>query len=166
MPSSEDDAALLAGAPGARLMQLLFLAFAVIAGMTSTLQSGSNAMLQKGLHAPLWAAAIVSAITTLAALAVAVGVGERLPSLDEIARTPRLAWAGGLFGLCFVLATIYASPKLGAGLFIALIVTSSTVTSLLLDHFGLMGFAVREAHVGRILGGLLMIAGVALVAAF
>jgi transporter family-2 protein len=147
-------------------MQLLFILFAVVAGMTSTLQSGSNAMLQKTLHAPLWAAAIVSVITLLASLAAALVAGERLPSVGEMANVPWLAWAGGLFGLCFVLATIYASPRLGAGLFIALIVTASTVISLALDHFGLMGFAVRQAHLGRIVGALLMIAGVALIAAF
>jgi transporter family-2 protein len=147
-------------------MQLLFIVFAVVAGLTSTLQSGSNAMLQKTLHAPMWAAAIISAITLVASLAAALIAGERLPSAGEMANVHWLAWAGGLFGLCFVLATIYASPKLGAGLFIALIVTASTVTSLLLDHFGLMGFAVREAHLGRIAGGLLMVAGVAMIAAF
>lgn len=134
--------------------------------MTSTLQSGSNAMLQKTLHAPLWAAAIVCAVTLVASLAAALVAGEKLPSLGEMTNVHWLAWVGGLFGLCFVLATVYASPKLGAGLFIALIVTASTVTSLLLDHFGLMGFAVREAHLGRIAGGVLMIAGVALIAAF
>jgi len=147
-------------------MQALFILIAIFAGMTSTLQSGSNSMLQKTLHAPLWAAALVSAITLVASVAVALAARERLPSVGEMSNVHWLAWAGGLFGLCFVLATIYASPKLGAGLFIALIVTASTVTSLLLDHFGLMGFAVREAHLGRIAGGLLMIAGVALIAAF
>ena len=75
-------------------------------------------------------------------------------------------WLGGLFGLCFVLATVFASPKLGAGLFVALIVTFSTVTSLILDNYGLMSFDVHQAGVGRIVGGLLMIAGVACIAAF
>ena len=37
---------------------------------------------------------------------------------------------------------------------------------LLLDHFGLMGFSVHPAGWGRITGGLLMIAGVALIARF
>ena len=147
-------------------MPALFALFAVLAGMTSTLQSGSNAMLQKTLHAPLWAAAIISAITLLASVLVALLAGERMPSVGEMANVPWLAWVGGLFGLCFVLATIYASPKLGIGLFTALIVTASTLTSLLLDHFGLMGFAVREAPLGRIAGGVLMIVGVALIAAF
>lgn len=55
--------------------------------------------------------------------------------------------------------------ELGAGLFVGLIVTSSTVTSLLLDHFGWLGFAVHPTGFGRIAGALLMVAGVSLIAA-
>jgi bacterial/archaeal transporter family-2 protein len=144
----------------------LFALIAVLAGMTSALQSGSNQMLQKSMAAPLWTVAIVSAITLLASLPLPLLVGEKTPQGAVFAQTPWWAWLGGLFGLCFVLATVYASPKLGAGLFVGLIVTASTVTSLLLDHFGWMGFDVHQAGFGRIVGGLLMIAGVSLIAAF
>jgi transporter family-2 protein len=145
-------------------MPILFILFAAIAGVTSALQSGSNNMLQKSLTAPLWTVSIVSAITLVASLLVALLAGERLPTAGTITHAPFGAWLGGVFGLCFVLATVYASPKLGAGLFVALIVTASTVTSLLLDHFGLMGFDIHRAGAARIVGGLLMIGGVALVA--
>lgn len=147
-------------------MQIVFILFAIAAGMTSTLQSGSNNMLQKSLSAPLWSVAIVSVITLVASLLLAVIAGERLPTAGTLAQTPWWGWAGGLFGLCFVAATVYASPKLGAGLFVALIVTASTVTSLLLDHFGWMEFAVHRAGLGRLAGAALMIGGVALIAAF
>jgi transporter family-2 protein len=40
------------------------------------------------------------------------------------------------------------------------------VTSIVLDHFGWVGFERHAASLWRILGGLLMVAGVALVAAF
>jgi transporter family-2 protein len=47
-----------------------------------------------------------------------------------------------------------------------MIVTASTVTSLILDHFGLMRFVVHQANIGRVMGALLMLAGVALVAIY
>ncbi len=147
-------------------MMLIFALIAIAAGMTSTLQSGSNQTLQKSLGAPLWTVVLVSAVTLAAALPLPLLLGERWPQVAAIARAPWWAWIGGLFGLGFVLATVYASPKLGAGLFVALIVTASTVTSLALDHFGWMGFAVHRAGLGRILGALLMIAGVGLISAF
>jgi transporter family-2 protein len=147
-------------------MQFLFLLFAIVAGMTSALQSGANNTLQKSLNTPLWTVAIVSMVTMATSLVLAIGAGERFPSGSTMAQTPWWAWIGGLFGIVFVLATVFASPKLGAGVFVALIVTASTVTSLVLDHFGLMSFDVHPAGIGRIAGALLMVAGVALVAYF
>ena len=147
-------------------MQFLFALIAIGAGVTSALQSGSNQMLQKSLATPLWTVAIVSAVTLTASLAIVIVAGERLPQGNAIGSAPWWAWIGGLFGVAFVLATVYASPKLGAGMFVALIVTASTTTSLILDNFGWMGFDVHKAGIGRIAGGLLMAAGVALIAAF
>jgi transporter family-2 protein len=147
-------------------MPFLFALIAIAAGVSSTLQSGSNQMLQKSLSAPLWSVSIISAVTLLASLTFPLLAGERIPHPAMIAATPWWAWIGGLFGIGFVLATVYASPRLGAGLFIGLIVTTSTITSLVLDHFGWMGFDVHAAGAGRIVGALLMIAGVALIAAF
>lgn len=147
-------------------MNIFFVAFAALAGVTSALQSGSNNTLQKGLGAPLWTIAIVSGTTLALSLIAAVVGRDRFPDVSAISSVPWWGWIGGAFGTFFVFATVYASPKLGAGLFIALIVTCSTVTSLVLDHFGLMSFDVHAADVGRIAGALLMIAGVALIASF
>lgn len=147
-------------------MHPAFILATVLAGIGSALQSGSNQMLQKSLSAPLWTVCLVSAVTLGVALVLPVAFGERLPTGGAVATAPWWAWIGGVFGISFVLATVYASPKLGAGSFVAITVTASTVTSLLLDHFGWMGFDVHAAGPGRIAGGLLMIAGVALIAAF
>jgi transporter family-2 protein len=147
-------------------VKFVFLLFAIVAGSTSALQSGSNNTLQKSLGTPLWTVAIVSMVTMVTSLVLAIGAGERFPSGSAIAQTPWWGWIGGLFGIVFVLATVFASPKLGAGVFVALIVTASTATSLVLDHFGLMSFDMHQAGLGRVAGALLMIAGVALIAYF
>ena len=147
-------------------MQFLYILMAIGAGMTSALQSGSNQTLQKSLAAPMWAVVIVSAVTFFLSFALPFIAGERLPGGGVVAQTPWWAWIGGVFGLGIVLATVFASGKLGAGLFVALLVTASTTTSLLLDHFGWMGFDVHAAGIGRIAGGLLMVAGVVLIALF
>ena len=147
-------------------MNAVFILIAAAAGIGSALQSGSNASLQKSLAAPLWATVFVCMVTTVAALLVAGVATAPFPTRMQLAQPTWWAWLGGLFGLCFVLATVFASPKLGAGLFTALIVTASTVTSLVLDNYGLMSFDVHHAGIGRIIGGLLMVAGVACIAAF
>lgn len=147
-------------------MPVLFALLTIAAGMTSALQSGSNQMLEKSLAAPMWTIVIVSGVTLTAALAVALGSGERLPGGATIAQAPWWSWIGGLFGIGFVVATVIASPRLGAGLFIALLVTAEVTVSVLLDHFGWMGFDVHRAGLARTAGACLMIGGVALIAAF
>jgi transporter family-2 protein len=147
-------------------MYLLFVLFAAGAGITSALQSGTNNALQKALGTQLWTVSIVSVVTLAVSLVLSLASGERLPSGQAVAQTPWWAWTGGVLGIVFVLATVYASPKLGAGLFVALIVTASTVAALVLDHFGWMGFEVHQAGIGRMAGAVLMIGGVALIAKF
>jgi transporter family-2 protein len=60
-------------------MQLLLIAFAAGAGLLNTIQTGTNATLNKSLGAPVWAAAAVGTATflttVLAALAVMLFAG-------------------------------------------------------------------------------------------
>jgi bacterial/archaeal transporter family-2 protein len=51
-------------------------------------------------------------------------------------------------------------------LFIGLTVTASTLLSVVLDHYGWLGFAEHPAGPGRLIGAVLMIVGVGLIAAF
>jgi transporter family-2 protein len=147
-------------------MQLVFIIIALCAGTASAFQSGSNQTLQKALDAPLWSAAIVAVVTAITSIAVVLASGERFPPSGAAATAPWWAWAGGLLGVGFVLGTVYAAPKLGAGLFMASIVTAEVLTGLVLDHFGLLGFDVHHAGWGRVTGGALMIAGLSLIAMF
>ena len=147
-------------------MKLLLVLVAVASGLGSALQAGSNSMLQKSLSATLWTMASVGLVLSVSGLVLAVAAGGSIPPAAQFGAAPWWAWLGGVFGLLFLFATVYVSPQLGAGVFIALVVTSSTGMSLVLDHFGLMGFEVHQAGIGRIAGALLMIAGVACIAAF
>lgn len=52
---------------------------------------------------------------------------------------------------------------MGAASFTGLTVTASVVFSVLLDHYGLIGFEQHAAGWGRIVGAALMCAGVLLV---
>jgi transporter family-2 protein len=79
---------------------------------------------------------------------------------------PWWAWLGGILGGCVVLAQFVVARKIGAAPFLGLLVTAGVVTSIVLDHFGWVGFEPHPASLWRILGGCLMVIGVALVAYF
>ncbi|RYC28940.1 DMT family transporter [Lichenibacterium minor] len=144
-------------------MPILIGLFTVFAGVLTTVQSGANATLNKSLDQPIVAALVVVATNLVVYLAVAPFVGLSWPGSDRIAQTPWWAWMGGLFGGIYVLSAIFFAERLGAAIFTGLTVTAGIVTSIALDHFGLIGFQQHSAGLWRILGGAVMIGGLLLV---
>ena len=53
--------------------------------------------------------------------------------------------------------------ELGAVTLTALVVVGQLVCSVVLDHFGLLGFELHAASAGRLLGCGLLVAGLALI---
>ena len=84
-----------------------------------------------------------------------------LPSREAFQSTQWWNWIGGPLGALIVLAGAALIPKLGAAAFIALVVGGQLLCSMLLDHFGLLGLAQQSITPGRVLGAVLVVAGVA-----
>lgn len=147
-------------------MVWLLGAVAFLGGILNTVQSGANATLSKTLGQPIAAALIVSAVNAIVYLAVAPFAGLAIPKADAIAHVPWWAWLGGVLGGFYVLTAIFLAEKLGAAIFTGLTVTAGITTSVLLDHYGLVGFKQHAAGLWRIIGCLLMVGGLALVSIF
>jgi transporter family-2 protein len=63
-----------------------------------------------------------------------------------------------------VFSVLVAAGAAGAALFSSLAVTGGTVAAVLLDQYGLLGFAQRDATLARIGGRALLVVGTVLVA--
>lgn len=101
---------------------------------------------------------------TLAALAVCVLVRYPLPTATALSGTSWWMWTGGCLGTAYVWATLFATPKIGAALALALTFVGQMMTALFLDQYGALGLAKIPATPERIAGIVLMILGVSLVA--
>jgi uncharacterized membrane protein YdcZ (DUF606 family) len=86
------------------------------------------------------------------------------PAPAALAGLPWWAWAGGAVQALTVFSVLVAAGASGAALFSALTVTGGTIPAVLLDHFGLLGFAQRDATLLRLAGCGLLVAGTVLVA--
>ncbi|MBP0495196.1 DMT family transporter [Pararoseomonas indoligenes] len=141
---------------------------AAIAGILNMLQSGTNATLNDRLEAgPVVPALVVYLVGILGVLAAAPFIGKPAEGmLRNAATVPWWGWIGGMLGAFYVVVTLIQAKSMGAGPFTAVTLTAAVVTSLVLDHFGLLGFEVHPASALRLLGGALMVAGVVLVARF
>lgn len=141
--------------------------FAVLAGISNPLQSGSNSALNKALDSPVLSAMIVYAVGVLCLLACIPFLGFSTRGAgSKLLGIPWWAFIGGIGNALFLMCTFLITKKLGSATFTTAVVIAAIVTSLALDHFGLMGFAVRHATPLRLVGGALAIGGVVMIAIF
>lgn len=139
----------------------MLLAFAVGAGLV--LQVAMNMTLGRAFGSPV-TASMVNFFVGSAALATVVLLRSDLPTRAQIAGVPAWAWFGGLLGAMYVTVATLAGPRLGALLLLALTVAGQMIASIVVDHYGLLGFPQQPVTALRLLGVALLVAGIVLVA--
>lgn len=144
-------------------MSTWYVMLAIVAGAVIPLQVGVNNTLRQGIGSPIVAALISFAVGTVCLLAYAVTTRAVWPTGQLLAKVPVWAWTGGALGAYFVATTIIVAPKLGAANLVALTIASQLIASLLLDHYGLIGFAQHGITTARIVGALLLVAGTVMI---
>lgn len=145
---------------------LLLLPIALAAGVAAPTQFAVNTQLRDVTGGPVIAAAISFVIGTIALVAVWLVVNRSVPDIGAVVRSPWWIWTGGVLGAFFVTATIVLTPRLGTATTVGLILTGQVFASVVIDHFGLLRVPVHEASLPRILGALLIVAGVVIVQRF
>ena len=145
------------------MLQLVLPLMAVVmVGVGVALETPTNALLAKTSGSVLWAS-LFSFLAGTAVLAAALAVQR--PSLAEGWRqAPWYAWIGGVYGALLVLASAWATPKLGAGTTLVVIVASQVALGVALDHFGLLGLEARSATPLRYAGVAVVAVGAAMIA--
>jgi transporter family-2 protein len=147
-------------------MVWIYLLLALAAGTALPVQAGVNASLAKWTGHSALAALISFAVGSVLLLAYALALRPALPAASHLAQAPWWAWVGGALGAFFIVSSIILVPKLGAALYVALVIAGQTMCALVLDHFGLLGYEVRPVNFWRAVGALLLLCGVALIRRF
>ena len=142
---------------------VLALLFALAAGAMLPIQAGVNSQLSDWLGSPVRASFVSFAVGTIALLAVVLVAARGIASGHKVQDAPWWLWIGGLLGAFYVLASVVTAPRLGAAGFIAVILAGQSACSLVLDHYGWVGFEQRTATPGRLAGVGLVAAGVLLI---
>jgi transporter family-2 protein len=135
---------------------------AFLSGLLIALQAPTNAMLARGLGSPVNAALVSFAVGSLALLAAAFALGVR-PAAGAVRVLPWYAWTGGLYGAVFVALAAYAVPRTGVTLFLTIAIAGQLFMALILDRIGAFGVPRIEIGAPRLIGVLLVFAGVFLV---
>src|SRR5438105_6771363 len=102
-------------------------------------------------------------VGTVALLLLASFWRGGLGNLGHVGRAPWWALVGGLFGAVYVSVALVAVRTLGASGLTAVVIAGQLIISVVIDRFGLVGVAKQHIGAGRIVGLVLLVAGVALV---
>jgi bacterial/archaeal transporter family-2 protein len=147
-----------------KYMQTYFLmAIALLAGAVLPLQAGLNARMGHVLQSPVMAS-FISFVTGALGLLIYMLINKiPLSQLSQARFAPAYLWVAGLLGAFYVTSVILLAPKMGVALTFSLVIGGQMLVSLLFDHFGLMGLPANPVSYTRILGVVLLIAGVFLI---
>lgn len=140
---------------------LLPLIVTLIAGSLLAIQPPTNAVLARASGSVVLAALVSFAIGTV--VLGAFWAATDRTSVSSLRGVPAWAWLGGLYGAFYVAASAYAAPRLGLSVMLTVAIATQLATALVLDHFGFLGLDRAPISVGRVLGVVLVLAGVLLV---
>jgi transporter family-2 protein len=144
-------------------MNYFYLVLTIFVGVALPFQVAMNGQVREALGHPLWGALTNFAVGMVALAVVAALMRVPLPTGAMLAKAPSWAWWGGIIGQMYIMSAILAGPKLGSATFFAIIIAGQLLTSLILDHFGVLGFPHNPMNFWRIAGVIMLIAGAVLV---
>ena len=134
-----------------------------VAGLLLAAQPGVNGALGRHLAHPLHATLTSFVVGLTCAAAVCLLLAGSVPRPADFAGAPWWQLTGGAIGVTLVTLSLLFAPRVGAGTWLGVLVVAQLCGAVLLDHFGLAGYAVCTATPARLAGLSLMVAGVVLV---
>jgi bacterial/archaeal transporter family-2 protein len=132
------------------------------AGCLVGMQAPINSRLGKTLGS-VQAASFSFLVGTAVLLAIALFVRGGWGAFADAGKVPWWALVGGLLGAVYVTVALLAVRTLGASGLTAVVITGQLAISVAIDRFGLLGVARAPVGVQRIVGLVLLVAGVVLV---
>lgn len=146
----------------------VYIVLAVMAGVILTVQSGLNAQLNLLIKNNAILSAFISFVIGLIALTVILLITSP-KAFGQIPLPNGVNWwkfLGGLLGAIYVTTIIITFPKLGAATTLSLVIAGQLIFAVIFDHFGWLGFAIKQINIYRIIGVVMIIGGVLLVRKF
>lgn len=131
----------------------------IASGALFAAQGPVNARLAPAIGGPLMASLVSFIVGAAILFAINAFTLPQLPSATQAAGVPWWAWIGGSFGVAVVTLTVIAVPKIGVAAWVSALIAGQLAASVLYDHYGAFGQAVREVNWQKLIGVALLLAG-------
>jgi transporter family-2 protein len=142
---------------------LPFILLACVAGALIPVQAGVNNTLRSFLGSPVHSTIANFVVGTLASVVALFVARQPWPTLAAMREAPWWSYLGGVCGATLVFGGVVAVRELGYAGMVVCLVAGQMLTSLILDHFGVLGQSPRTIDAQRLIGVGLIVAGVVLV---
>lgn len=137
---------------------------AIVMGCFMAIQPAINGQLRFRMGSPAQAAMISTSVSTISLLFFVLAVQRPAwPDGETVRSAPWWIWTGGLLGAVYVAMSIVLVQRLSAAVAFSIVVFGQMVCALILDHFGWFGLTPHEISPGRLIGVVLVVAGVAMI---
>ena len=95
--------------------------------------------------------------------ALAIGLsGWQSGALGPLKQVHPVLLTAGVLGACLVFAIAWLIPRVGAGNVMIMLLAGQVIGGLIMSHFGWLGSPVQPITVTKVVGVLVMVAGVVL----
>jgi transporter family-2 protein len=139
---------------------LVFAAWTLLAGAGIPLIGVLNSGLARSVGNPFAATAVMFGVAAIVAFGLSLPLYGH-PTVAQLGSAPPVSYAAGLLIGFYALSATVIIPRFGAATFIAYILIAQLVTSAVVDHFGLFGMATRPIDMTKLIGLLVIVAGIA-----
>lgn len=147
------------------MIKYLIMLVPMLVGMGVIVQTGANTQLRVVLNSPLLAALVSFSTGAFFVLIANLIVGSDFKQLnwENIQESSWWMWLGGFLGSIFIVSAILIAPRIGPTQFFGFIIAAQLIFSVIVDHYGWLGFNVQPASVQKILGVALLAVGAYLI---
>ncbi len=136
---------------------------ALSAGGAIAIQAGMNARLGVELGNTMLGTSAAFAVACMVSLLVVALQRAGLPSVDRLQSVPLYLWGGGIISAFGVGMFYFLIPRMGVGPMMSFALTGQIVLAVICSHFGWFDQPVKPVNATRVIGLLVLVAGVSLI---
>lgn len=139
---------------------MIYAAYALMAGATIAIQSSINAKLGVLLNSAVVATAIAFFVSCVIVSGAYLITADKPLEILDIRTVPWPLWLGGIFSAFGVGMFNFLIPKMGLGTTMSYALSGQIIVALICSHYGVLGLPERPIDPIKIIGLVLLIAGV------
>ena len=139
----------------------ILAAWTLLAGAGIPLIGVLNSGVARAVGNPFAATAVMFAVALAGALTLTLPL-HGMPGIGPLTSAPLPSYGAGLLIAFYALSATIIIPRFGAASFVAFILIAQLVTSAIVDQFGLLGMARRPIDLTKLVGLLVIAAGIAI----